>query len=440
MFGFGNRKTENTPPLDAGRVAPFMVAYAPDLTARDPSLLGELQRAAAERPVQLLNAATLLAQPPRSAEFLVALMLDPTQLDVLADATVAARNGGLNTTLVVCVAYDQLTMLGQWLNRRAADGGLSGVRLILAADAESALEQLPERLMSPAGDNVIRMPKTTDVEESEFRNFFVFSPELHDLVGRVRAYAENGVHRVYLLGGPGSGKTSLAYYYYLARKRGRFVTVNLAAENTGDKAAVKSLLCGHVTGAFPGAGARTGAFQHARDGVCFIDESHGIAGPVMEVLMEAFDNGQYLPLGASAKQRLESAIVFATNRSWQHLQDSVNIDEFTRLGAATLKVPELSGREEDMIAVVATSLSALSARCTTWSPPKGVTHDAWRAIRGCRWHGNIRALIRVMESAFVEAAIQSDVPLLQADQITQGIELWEPRSHHSHQLYAVNMN
>src|SRR3546814_14100260 len=49
--------------------------------------------------------------------------------------------------------------------------------------------------------------------------------------------------------------------------RGRFVSVNLAAENTGDKAAVKSLLCGHVSGAFPGDGSRTGAFTHARDGV-----------------------------------------------------------------------------------------------------------------------------------------------------------------------------
>src|SRR3546814_16130911 len=85
--------------------------------------------------------------------------------------------------------------------------------------------------------------------------------------------------------------------------RGRFVSVNLAAENTGEKAAVKSLLCGHVSGAFPGAGSRTGAFTHARDGVRFTVENQGIDGPVMEVLMEACDHDQYLALGASANEQ-----------------------------------------------------------------------------------------------------------------------------------------
>src|SRR3546814_19794309 len=97
----------------------------------------------------------------------------------------------------------------------------------------------------------------------------------------------------------------------------------------------------------------------------------------MEVLMEAFDNGQYLPFGASAKQSLECAIVFATNRSWETLQNSVNIDEFTRIGAATLSVPELPKREADMIAVAATTLSRPDDRRTTWDKPKGQTEDAW---------------------------------------------------------------
>src|SRR3546814_4213284 len=100
----------------------------------------------------------------------------------------------------------------------------------------------------------------------------------------------------------------------------------------------------------------------------------------------------YLPFGASAKQSLECAIVFATNRSWETLQNSVNIDEFTRIGAATLSVPELHKREEDMIAVAATTLSRLAERCTTWAQPKGMSEDAWARIKACRWHGNNRAL------------------------------------------------
>lgn len=375
---------------------------------------------------------------PLESPFVLSLFVDPAQLDPLADQILAARASGREVTLIVAVNGGQLVALGQWLDARAAAGKLAGLRLMLTPDFETAVRQLPQRLVQAGSSNVIRMPATTEVDNPSFKNFFVFSPELQALVARIRGFAENGIGRACLLGGPGSGKTSLAYYYFLQRNRGRFVSVNLAAESTGDKAAIKSLLCGHVSGAFPGAGARTGAFQHARDGVCFLDESHEISGAVMEVLMEALDGGQYLPYGASAKQPLECAILYATNRSWSFLQNAVNLDQFTRLGASTLQVPELARREEDMIAVIATTLARLASRCTSWTVPTGISAEAWRVLRECRWHGNIRALVRVLESAFVDTATtRGGDTLLQAPEIEQGIALWEPKTHHSHKIYEA---
>ncbi|WP_020648848.1 sigma 54-interacting transcriptional regulator [Solimonas variicoloris] len=439
MFGISTRKSGPATPTLERQPQPYLRIYASDFHARDAELSRNLSLLIPEgRRHELCSAAELGAQMvPPEADFVLSLLLAPSLLDGLADAVLAARAAGRSTTLIVAVTNAQLTALGEWLTRRGNENRLAGVRLMLAPNAESAVRQLPQRLIPVIEDNLIRMPISTEVENSPMRNFYVFSPELQALVARIRAYAANGIHRTYLLGGPGSGKTSLAFYYYLVRNRGRFVSVNLAAENTGDKAAVKSLLCGHVSGAFAGSGARTGAFMHARDGVCFIDESHGITGPVMEVLMEAFDNGQYLPFGASAKQPLECAIVFATNRSWETLQNSVNIDEFTRIGAATLSVPELHKREEDMIAVVATTLAKLSDRCTSWTQPKGVSEEAWLRIKQCRWHGNIRALVRVLESAFVDYGIRGGDTLIQTEEIDAGLKLWEPANHHSHQLYAV---
>lgn len=439
MFGISSRKSNGMTPSMERQPPPFLRIYASDFHSRDAELARDLTQLMPEgRSYQMCSAAELGAQmAPPNAEFVLSLLLAPNLLDGLADAVLAARASGQQTTLIIAVTHAQLTALGQWLHQRANAERLAGIRLILAPNADGVIRQLPLRLSNPGDSNLIRMPLSTEVENSPMRNFYVFSPELHALTRRIKAYAENGIHRTYLLGGPGAGKTSLAYYYYLVRNRGRFVSVNLAAENTGDKAAVKSLLCGHVSGAFPGAGSRTGAFSHARDGVCFIDESHGITGPVMEVLMEAFDAGQYLPFGASAKQPLECAIVFATNRSWETLQNSVNIDEFTRIGAATLSVPELYKREEDMIAVVATTLARLGERCTTWAPPKGLTEDGWQRVRSCRWHGNIRALVRVLESAFVDYGVRGGDTLIQGDEIEAGIKLWEPANHHSHQIYAV---
>jgi DNA-binding NtrC family response regulator len=440
MFGINTRKADTRTMLVERSVAPYLQVYASDFTARDPDLQqGLAALTPSGRTHAVHSAAELGAQMSApDADFVLSLLLAPSLLDGLADAVLAARAAGRPATLIIAITHGQLTALGEWIGRRAGENRLAGIRLLLAPNAESAVRQLPQRLAAVIEDNMIRMPVSTEVENSPLRNFYVFSPELQALTARIRAYAANGISRAYLLGGPGSGKTSLAFYYYLVRNRGRFVSVNLAAENTGDKAAVKSLLCGHVSGAFLGAGSRTGAFSHARDGVCFIDESHGITGPVMEVLMEAFDTGQFLPFGASAKQPLECAIVFASNRSWETLQNSVNIDEFTRIGAATLSVPELFKREEDMIALVATTLARLSNRCTSWIPPKGVSEEAWLRIKQCRWHGNIRALVRVLESAFVDYGMRGGDTLLQIDEIDAGIRLWEPVHHHSHQIYAVS--
>ncbi|MCX7071424.1 MAG: sigma 54-interacting transcriptional regulator [Gammaproteobacteria bacterium] len=441
MFGTGKKADKKSAefsitPRDQ---APELLVVAPEAMLRDRELLtGD----ALQLPVGQRSAVVSLLDPGIAAgvasPYVLSLFNHPLDLDPLADKVIAARAAGFETVLVVAINPTQLVALGQWLDKRAAAGRLQGMRLMIASDLDGVSRQLPGRLKPVTEDNVIRMPATTEVDNPTFKNFFVFSPELHALVARIRGFAANGISRACLLGGPGSGKTTLAYYYYLQRAKGKFVSVNLAAESVGDKAAIKSLLCGHVSGAFPGAGARTGAFQHARDGVCFLDESHEINGAVMEVLMEALDNGQYLPYGASAKQPLECAVLYATNRSWTHLMNSVNLDQFTRLGASTLQVPELSKREEDMIAVVATALAKMVGRCTNWVAPTGLSSEAWGVIRDCRWHGNIRGLVRVLESAFVDTAtLKGGDNLIRATEIEAGIQLWEPKSHHSHQIYSV---
>ncbi len=437
MLGIGKTVKRETEGF-AGKAAAgpsFVKVFASGGVLSDPATRVELERQLPES--QNVEVAAASGSIRIDAPFVLTLFLEPSQLDAIADAVLAQRQAGHKTTLIIAINTTQLAALGRWLDARANAGKLSGTRLILANSVEAVAQHLPDRLTAVTEDNVIRMPVSPEIENTAYKNFFTFSPQLHKLAARIRGFAENGVTRAYLLGGPGAGKTSFAYYYWLVRNKGRFVSVNLAAEATGDKAAIKSLLCGHVSGAFPGAGARTGSFLHARDCVCFIDEAHGVTGPVMDVLMEALDNGQYLPYGASAKQPIHCAILFASNRSWETLQNSVNLDEFTRMGAAILEVPEMHKREEDMIAVIATTLARLGAKCGSWKAPLGLTEGGWKAIRDCRWHGNVRSLTRVLEAAFVDTASVGGGELIQAEEIENGIALWEPKTHHSHKIYAA---
>jgi transcriptional regulator with AAA-type ATPase domain len=435
MFRMGSKaEPQNT--FDR-RPPAFLTVVGQEVLRSDRDALGLLQRHVPDG--KRFEFISPLERPgePLNGDYVLSLFADPSQLDAVADKVLEARKKGHSTVLIVAIYTSQLVALGNWLDKRAIEGKLVGTRLMVGGDIAAIARQLPERMKPVTEENVIRMPASQEIENSVYKNFFVFSPELQALVARVRGFARNGVTRAILMGGPGSGKTTLAYYYYLIRGLGQWVSVNLAAENVGDKAAIKSLLCGHVSGAFPGAAARNGALTTARDGVCFMDESHEIAGAVMEVLMEVLDQGQYMPYGASAKRQMECALLYATNRSWQHLQSGVNLDEFTRLGASRLEVPELYKREEDMIAVVAGALARLAKPCQDWKAPSGISLEGWKAMRECRWHGNIRGVIRVLEAAFVDTASMTGDSLIQLPEIERGIEMWEPKTHHSHQIYAA---
>src|SRR3546814_10942949 len=99
-------------------------------------------------------------------DFVLSLLLAPSLLDGLADAVLAARTAGRNTSLIIAITQGQLTALGQWLTQRGNQNKLAGIRLMLAANAESVLRQLPQRLIPVGEANLIRMPISTEVENS----------------------------------------------------------------------------------------------------------------------------------------------------------------------------------------------------------------------------------------------------------------------------------
>lgn len=433
MFGSKKQVDLHKQASSAGDAS--MLVYAPEAGLSSDAL----EQALAPVAVSLGRADKINAKTLSNARTVLAIYQPFDVLDQLCEQVIRAREerGDGTPVLIIGVAPGQLTGFGGWLHNKAKSGGMSGVRLSLSSDPlEIVREAVDKSAPIPMNHtNVIAMPTSTEVDTADYKYFYCISPELRELLAYLDDLATNNISRIYLLGGPGAGKTSLAYYFYLARKRGNFVTCNLTSESTDNKAAMKSLLCGHVSGAFPGAGSRTGAFAHARDGVCFLDESHGVSGSVMEVLMEALDSGQYLPYGASAKQPLNCAVVFASNRNWETLIGSINIDEHARLGAMIMHLADLSVRQEDLIAVLAATLHRMRKQSVTWTPPVGITDDAWEAMKACPWKGNTRALMRVAETSYVDCATQGGTHIT-AEQVKRAMGLWEPSEHASHAIYT----
>ena len=152
----------------------------------------------------------------------------------------------------------------------------------------------------------------------------------------------------------------------------------------------------------------------------------------MQALMEALDSGQYLPFGATKKRRLGCGLVFASNRSWQTLMDSVDLDEHTRLAASILELPALRERPVDIAICSALSLAKHKELTTKWQAPTGISEDAFTLMNKSAWNGNVRAVLRVIETACVShARRRSENPLLESEEIKKALELWEPKDHPS---------
>ncbi len=433
MLGILKEKSREIEAPDGRAVA----LYASRAWLQDARLAEQLGRVVAPCSLQCYEQAGSSLAPVQAV---VALYPAPDALARLAQAVRdqrSRRRDGL-PVLVVVLAPEQLTEFGGWLAASARADEVHGLRLLVhgdSGDPGELAQAVGERLAPVTQASVIAVPTATEAETGQYDYFFCLSPELRGLLDYVRELAENNIPRIYLLGGPGAGKTLLAWYYYRSRARGCFVTVNLAAEASDDKAATKSRLCGQVSGAFAGAESRAGAFLQARDGVCFLDEAHRLSGPVMDVLMETLDCNQYLPHGASARRPLDCSLVFASNRRWGALVAASRMDEHARLGAMVVSVPDLAARREDLVAVLAATLDRMRRASTSWVAPAGLSMDAWQAVCACPWRGNARALIRVIETAFVTAATRR-APLIERAFVENAMALWEPQAHPSHALYA----
>lgn len=398
-----------------------------------------LKNALKKSSVTILDSEKVTQTTALEIECFLSLFQEPTSLIPVATHLNAARESKKNglPVLIIAITPEQLLSLGEFLSKTASENTLSGLRLVIGSTINEISENLAGKETPILEPTVIRMPIAPEVENSPQTMFYAISPELRNVVSVITACAENNIDRLYLLGAPGSGKTSLAYYYWLARKRGRFVIVNLSAESTDDKASMKSLLCGHVAGSIAGSGAREGALSFAQDGVCFLDESHGVTGSVMQVLMEALDSGQFMPFGATQKRLLQCGVVFASNRSWEKLRAMIHLDEHARLGATIIEIPDLRYRLEDLIAVTSAALYKFSKRCSNWQAPKGLSKEAWDLVAHCKWRGNTRTLFRVMESACVDFAMaKKEHTVISQHSLTHGISLWEPEEHDSHSVYA----
>lgn len=203
--------------------------------------------------------------------------------------------------------------------------------------------------------------------------------------------------KVLITGETGVGKEVVARLIHDASKRAgkNFEAVNCASV---PRELFEAHLFGHRKGAFTGAVAdQPGVIRGNDGGTIFFDEIGELSVEMQVKLLRVLDTSHVHPIGAPNAIPVDFRAVAATNANLHELieQKRFREDLFYRLNVATLRVPPLRERREEILPFVDHFLAVF---CTRHNRPLlRVSDEAKEYLVLYNWPGNIRQLRNEVE-------------------------------------------
>lgn len=220
---------------------------------------------------------------------------------------------------------------------------------------------------------------------------------MENVIARAEKLARSAAP-VLLEGETGVGKEEFAKCIHEASpfSGGPFVAVNCGALA---RDLVASELFGYTDGAFTGArrGGMAGKFEAADGGTLFLDEIGELPLEVQAHLLRVLQDGKVVRIGASSAKQVAARVLAASNRNL--LRDvgagRFRDDLYYRLSVATLAIPPLRERREDIACLMRHFIETLSQKYQ--QPGKTIHPEAVLALEAHDWPGNVRELRNVLE-------------------------------------------
>lgn len=265
--------------------------------------------------------------------------------------------------------------------RRAARNAISDQRLMIAPEAGSG-----------GGEGLVAE-----------------SAQMRDVLALARRLSGTDM-TVLVTGETGTGKSAIARCIHSSsrRSKGRFVAVNCS---TLPESLAESELFGHVKGAFTGAvSTRKGLFQEAAGGTIFLDEIALLPLSQQPKLLLALEERVVRPVGASQSIPVDVRVIAATNTNLaERVRDGAfRQDLFYRLNAATIQIPPLRERADDLPELCRCLLQRQRQR---GGRDLAVSEEALELLRRYSFPGNVRELDNVVHWAAAVAAGKTIQPL-----------------------------
>ena len=259
-------------------------------------------------------------------------------------------------------------------------------------------------LIAAAAAHSQRMTEPVELGEARAARFALIgnSRAMQDIYKQIGRLAATPV-TVLIRGETGTGKELItrALYQHSDRADKPFIAVNCAAI---PETLLESELFGHERGAFTGAQARRiGRFEQAHGGTIFLDEIGDLSPDTQAKLLRVLQERYIQRLGGDEVIPVDVRVLAATH---QDLEAAIAVKEFRedlyyRLSVATLRLPPLRERTEDIPALVRFFLQRYSADLAM--PHPAIQADAMAWLQSQTWPGNVRELENVVRQAMLLA-------------------------------------
>ncbi|MBD1550116.1 sigma-54-dependent transcriptional regulator [Pseudomonas typographi] len=220
---------------------------------------------------------------------------------------------------------------------------------------------------------------------------------------------------VLILGETGAGKevVARALHDLSSRRNGPFVAINAGALA---ESVVESELFGHEPGAFTGAQKRRiGKFEFANGGTLFLDEIESMSLDVQVKLLRLLQERVVERLGGNQQIRLDIRVIAATKQDLRQAADQgqFRADLYYRLNVASLRIPPLRERGEDILLLFQHYADAAAER---HGLPRQALPSAPRVqLMRHAWPGNVRELQNAAERFALGLELALDNPLPPAE-------------------------
>jgi DNA-binding NtrC family response regulator len=245
------------------------------------------------------------------------------------------------------------------------------------------------------------------------------SPRMRAMLDRLARLAASDMP-ILIRGESGTGKELIADFIHAAspRAKGALEKVNCAAF---PESLLDSELFGHEKGSFTGATAAfRGVFERADGGTLFLDELGDMPPAIQAKILRAIQNKEIRRIGGSGNVKVDIRFVAATNQDLDAmvLAGSFRSDLLFRLNAATMAVPPLRERPEDLVPLARELLAELAppGRALRFAP------EAEAVLQDYAWPGNVREL----KSAVQYACTVSTAAAIGVADLPEQLQQWTP--------------